>query len=93
MAQALVQARVDADLKENVDIVLQENGLDIPTAIRMFMSKILQVGGIPFDVRRPSIPDDLAEAMEEANRLARDPNVKRYSSFAELLEDIDGDEE
>lgn len=91
MAQALVQARVDAELKENVDIVLQENGLDIPTAIRMFMSKILQVGGIPFDVRAYNA--ETLRAMEEANRLARDPNVKRYSSFAELLEDIDGDEE
>ena len=91
MAQSLVQARVDADLKEDVDIVLQENGLDIPTAIRMFMSKIVQVGGIPFDVR--AYNTETLRAMEEADRLAHDPNVKRYSSFAELLEDIDADEE
>ena len=28
-------------------------------------------------------------AMEEARRISKDPNAKRYSSFAEALEDLD----
>ncbi len=51
MATELVQARIDSDLKDSVARILGENGLDIPTAIRMFFAKIEHVGGIPFDVR------------------------------------------
>ena len=29
------------------------------------------------------------EAMEEAKRISKDPNTKRYASFSEALEDID----
>lgn len=32
---------------------------------------------------------EVIEAMEEAKRISRDPNTKRYSSFSEALEDID----
>ena len=51
MATDLVQARIDSDLKDSVSRILEENGLDIPTAIRMYFAKIERVGGIPFDVR------------------------------------------
>lgn len=51
MATELVQARIDSDLKESVSRILDENGLDIPTAIRMYFAKIEHTGGIPFDVR------------------------------------------
>ena len=29
------------------------------------------------------------EAMEEAKRISKDPNTKRYASFSEALEEID----
>ena len=51
MATELVQARIDSELKDSVTRILEENGLDIPTAIRMYFAKIAHVGGIPFDVR------------------------------------------
>lgn len=31
---------------------------------------------------------EVIEAMEEAKRISRDPNVKKYSSFSEALEDL-----
>lgn len=89
MAQALVQARVDAELKENVDTVLRENGLDIPTAIRMFMAKIVQVDGIPFDVRHRAISDDLAEALADVQlrRNLHGPYASAQEAVAAMLED------
>ncbi len=84
---ALVQTRVDPRLKRDVENVLSANGLDVPTAIRMYFSKIAQVGGIPFDVR--IFNAETAAAMDEAEVLAADPNAKSYSSFSELLEDLD----
>ena len=87
MAQALVQARVDADLKRDVDTVLQENGLDIPTAIRMFMAKIVQVDGIPFDVRAYNA--ETLRAMEdvELRRNLYGPYASAQEAVAAMLED------
>jgi DNA-damage-inducible protein J len=88
---ALIQARVEPDLKDAVDVILADNGLDIPTAIRIYFAKILRVGGIPFDVRTYNA--ETIAAMEEANRVSRDPNAKSYSSFAELVADLDSDDD
>jgi DNA-damage-inducible protein J len=88
---ALIQVRVEPKLKSEVDDTLAANGLDIPTAIRMFLTKVLQVGGIPFEVRTYNAKT--IAAMEEANRVAGDPHAKSYGSFGELLEDIDEDSE
>ncbi|MDR1014813.1 MAG: type II toxin-antitoxin system RelB/DinJ family antitoxin [Coriobacteriales bacterium] len=87
---ALVQARVEPDIRDAVDSILAENGLDIPTAIRIYFAKILRVGGIPFEVRTYNA--ETIAAMGEANRISRDPNAKSYASFAELVADLDSDD-
>jgi DNA-damage-inducible protein J len=88
---ALVQARVEPDIRDAVDSILADNGLDIPTAIRIYFAKILRVGGIPFDVRTYNA--ETIAAMEEANRISRDPNAKSYASFAEMVADLDSDDD
>lgn len=42
-----------------------------------------------FSVGIPRYKPKVLEEMEEAKRISRDPNTKRYGSFAEVLEDID----
>jgi DNA-damage-inducible protein J len=83
---ALIQVRVDPTLKSEAEHVLSDNGLDIATAIRMFLTKVRRVQGIPFDVRTYS--SETLAAMEEANALAHDPTAKTYSSFDELLAEV-----
>ena len=51
MAQAMVQVRVDKELKDRVSSVYEAVGMDLPTAIRMFFKKSILVGGLPFDGR------------------------------------------
>jgi DNA-damage-inducible protein J len=48
------------------------------------------VGGIPFEVR--SYNAETIAAMEEANRISNDLSARSYSSFAEMLADLDSDE-
>lgn len=48
---AMLQVRVDDNLKEQASILYDNLGMDLSTAIRMFLKKSIQVGGIPFDVR------------------------------------------
>lgn len=51
---ATVQVRVDAETKKAADALFYELGFDTPTAIRMFLSKAVQLNGLPFDVNKNS---------------------------------------
>jgi addiction module antitoxin, relB/dinJ family len=50
----LVQVRVDETLKDKVTHIYDYYGLDLPTAIRIFMKKTVAVNGLPFDLRDES---------------------------------------
>jgi DNA-damage-inducible protein J len=52
---ALVQVKVDKDIKEDVSKIYENLGLDLPTAIRIFFKKSIAVGGLPFDLRDDSV--------------------------------------
>ena len=48
---ALLQVRIDEELKNQATAIYNEIGIDISTAIRMFLKKSVQEGGLPFDPR------------------------------------------
>lgn len=55
----LVQVRVDQALKDEVTRIYDYYGLDLPTAIRIFMKKTVAVNGLPFDLRETSKKKDI----------------------------------
>lgn len=57
MATTIVQVRMDPELRDSASNTFEELGLDLPTAIRIFLKKSVAVHGIPFDVRA-EIPNE-----------------------------------
>ena len=47
-------ARIDSDLKENAENVLQQLGITPASAIQMFYSQIVLKKGMPFELKLPS---------------------------------------
>ena len=60
-----VRARVEPKLKEEASAVLEAVGLDVSTAIRLFLRSVVEKKGLPMDVPRPN------EATIAAIRAAR----------------------
>lgn len=54
-----------------------------------FLRQCVLRGGLPFSVELPQYKPEVLEAMEEAKKISKDPDTKRYSSLSEALEDID----
>ena len=50
MANGLLQLRIDDNLRKEASDVYSQLGLDLPTAIRMFLTRSVQVRGIPFSM-------------------------------------------
>ena len=89
MAQSnLIQVRVDDGLKKQADALFSDLGLDTPTAIRIFLKQAVKQQGLPFQVAQPTPNAQTVAAMEEADRISRDPQTKRYHSFSELLAEV-----
>ncbi len=53
MATSVMQVRVDDDLKAKATAVYEELGIDLPTAIRMFLKRSVIVNGVPFSMTLP----------------------------------------
>lgn len=50
MNNTMLQIRVDEELKNNANMVLEDIGLDLSTAIRMFLNKTVALNGLPFEI-------------------------------------------
>lgn len=53
MATTLMQFRVDDELKAQATKVCEELGIDLPTALRIFMKRTVIANGIPFSMTLP----------------------------------------
>ncbi len=51
--QTFIQVRIDSRLKKEATDILNELGIDMPNAIRMFLRRIVLERGIPFDTKLP----------------------------------------
>ena len=52
--QSFIQVRVDNDIKLKANQIFDEMGIDMPTAIRMFLKRTILHNGLPFDINLPS---------------------------------------
>lgn len=48
MASSIVQVRIDDDLKVEATAIYEKLGIDLSTAVRMFLKRSVMENGIPF---------------------------------------------
>ena len=80
---AEVRTRITPDLKEQATEVLSTCGLNVSDAVRLFLTKVVTEGGIPFVIKTPNATT--IAAMKEGNRLAGKPG----RSIQELFDDLE----
>lgn len=49
-----VRLRVEPELKEQATEILEELGLTVSAAIRLFLKKVVETNSIPFDIYKPN---------------------------------------
>ena len=80
--------RMDSDIKKQCEALYGELGMNLTTAINVFLRQSLRVGVFPFVVKLDQPNKETIAAMLEAERIVRDPNVKRYSDVEEALREL-----
>lgn len=91
MAKVSTNISIDAETKTAAQQLFAELGMDLSTAINIFLRQSVIERGIPFRIRRePS--DATAAALRELPEMEAHPErYKRYSSFDELLREVASD--
>ena len=80
--------RMDSELKKNCESLFGELGMNLTTAINVFLRQSLRVGGLPFDLKVNQPNQETVQALLEAERLSRDPKARRSSDVEEALREL-----
>lgn len=88
MATTNVSIRMDTELKAQADELFAELGMSLSTAFNIFVRQSLREGGIPFEIRTDRPNKETIAAMLEAEKIAKDPNVKGYTDLDEMFADL-----
>lgn len=84
MKTAAVHSRIQPEIKQQAEDILQRLGLSPTEAIRMFYTQITLRNGLPFDVAIPN------EVTEKALKDAREgKNLERFDSKEALFKSWD----
>ena len=89
MATVPTQIRIDEDLKKQAVELFYQLGMDMSSAMNIFLRQCVLHGGLPFKVELPNYKPEVLEAMKEAKAISKDPNTKRYADFSEILGDLE----
>lgn len=88
MPTSNINVRVDRELKLAAEALFNDLGLNMSSAITMFLKSAVSHDGIPFEIKR--IPNaETRAALAEFEEMQKNPeNYKRYPSFDAMLEEV-----
>ncbi len=87
MGQVNINIRMDEMLKKDFETLCAELGLNMTTAFNIFARAVVRRQGIPFEISKDQPNAEKLNAI--LNGIERYP--KRYSSFSEILAEVDAD--
>jgi DNA-damage-inducible protein J len=78
--------RVDAELKQQAELIFSDLGIPTSTAINMFLHSVVRYGGIPFDLRLTANQLETLQAIDDVNHHRN--LSKTFDSVKDLMEDL-----
>ncbi len=84
MATTNMNIRTDVEVKAAAEQLFNELGLNLTTAVNIFLRQAIRTGGIPFEIKVDTPNEITAAAIAEGRRIMRDKNARGYHSMDEL---------
>lgn len=76
--------RIDKDIKDQAEGIFNELGINMTTAVNIFLRTAIREHGIPFELKL-DVPNEITvAAIEEGKRMMSDPLAPRYYSMDDL---------
>ena len=92
MSSIPTQIRIDSKVKERASVIFNNLGLDMSSAVNIFLRYCIMCGGLPFEVKIPNYNEKVLAAMEEAAALAKDDSAETYYDIDSLMKALKSDD-
>lgn len=89
MSTTNLNIRTDKDVKEKAEKIFNELGLNMTSAVNIFLRTAIRERGIPFELKLDVPNETTIEAIEEGRKMASDPSSQRYSNIDELRDALE----
>ncbi len=85
MSKTSMSIRLDSEVKEQAQQVFNNLGMDMTTAINIFLRQAIQYQGLPFDVRL----DENRQLLQVLTDLDQNRNMSQsFESVSDLMENL-----
>lgn len=89
MAKVSTNVTIDEVTKKKAQVLLADFGMDLSTAVNIFLKQMVYEGSFPFSITR-EVPNAITlAAMQETEEMRKHPEAyKSYSDIDEMMGDI-----
>jgi DNA-damage-inducible protein J len=89
MTKTSMNIRMDNDIKRQAQHIFAEFGLDMTTAINMFLRQAIRERRIPFELKLDVPNAETRAAIEEIQQMKKYPSKgEAYSDVDEMMQDL-----
>lgn len=89
MATVNMSIRMDVELKKQADAMLADMGLNMTTAMNIFLRQVVRQGRIPFEIATDTPNNETIAAMKEMDDILNGKiAAKKYSNTDDLFKDL-----
>ena len=81
--------RMNKNVKQEAQKLFSALGMDMTTAINVFLRQAIRAQGLPFAVRLELPNEETLAAFEEGERMLCDPAAPRFNSVDALFDDLE----
>ena len=89
MTMTNLNIRTDKTIKDAAESIFNEFGINMTTAVNMFLRQTIRENGIPFDLKLDKPNEITKAAIAEGRKIALDKKVKGYKSMTALRKALD----
>ena len=89
MTKTSMNIRMDSKIKQQAQKLFAEFGLDMTTAVNMFLRQAVRERRIPFELRLNTPNPETIAAIEEIQEMKKNPNKgKSYTDVDDMMKDL-----
>lgn len=88
MSTVNINIRIDSELKKNAESLFYDLGLNISSAITLFLTAAVNNEGIPFEIKRTPRSEIIAITAEYEEMKRNPETYKSYYSFNEIAFEV-----
>lgn len=86
---ASINVRVSPEVKKLAQDIFDQLGMDLTTAVNIFLRQVILTNGLPFEVKLKVPNQETLEAMEEVRIMEQNPEqYPGYEEVSTMIQDI-----